>query len=485
MGIKSELAKVLGKDYVSDTREDLVGYSQDHSLLPQGMPDAVVWPRNTQEVGKIVTWCNEKNIPIVPVSSKVHFHGSTIPKQGGIVVDLSKMNKILEIDKANRLVRFEAGVTWKQLVAALAKKGMRVIMPLLPHGDRSVLTDTLEREVPTNTVYDYGEPMQSIEVVWPIGEAFRCGSASVNGFPESKSRGANPSGPGLDFYRFVQGAQGTMGIVTWASLKIESIPTIDKIFFAPVNDMSYAIEFLYRILPRRIGQECVLLNNVDLAAIMADKMPEDFDKLCAELPPWTLVLVISGLLRRPEEKIAYEEKFLKEVLKNEFPKLALADNLPGFPGLGRKLLPMLRAPWPTDVPYWKNRIKGGCQNLFFITQPNKAPIFMDIMEMVAARYGYPIADIGSYIQPIEHNRACQVEFSFFYDPEDAHEKGFVAELYRNAAMAMLNEGAFFTRPYGELAPIIYDRAANYTMTLKRVKKVFDPKNIMNPGNLCF
>ena len=131
------------------------------------------------------------------------------------------------------------------------------------------LTDSLEREVPTNTVYDYGEPTQSLEVVWPTGEVFRCGSASVNGFPDSKSRGANPSGPGLDFYRFVQGAQGTMGIVTWISLKAESIPTMDKIFFAPVYDLPYAMEFLYRILPRRIGQECLLLNNTDLAAIAA------------------------------------------------------------------------------------------------------------------------------------------------------------------------------------------------------------------------
>ena len=198
-----------------------------------------------------------------------------------------------------------------------------------------MLTDNLEREVPTNTVYDYGEPTQSLEVIWADGEIFRCGSASVNGFPDSKSRGANPSGPGLDFYRFMQGAQGTMGIVTWMSLKIESIPKIDKIFFAPVEDLSYAMDFLYRILPRRIGQECLLLNNVDLAAIVADEA-EDFDALCDKLPPWTLVLVISGLLRRPEEKIAYEEKFLAEVLKNEFPKMALADNLPGFPGSGKK-----------------------------------------------------------------------------------------------------------------------------------------------------
>jgi hypothetical protein len=485
MRTKNELAKIVGKDYVSDSREDCTKYSQDQSLLPPGMPEAVVWPGSSEEVGKVVAWCNENNMPVVPVSSKVHFHGCTIPKQGGIIVDLARMNKILEIDTDNRLVRFEAGVTWEQLVGELAEKGLRPIMPLLPPGDRSVLTDTLEREVPTNVVYDYGEPMQSIEVVWPNGEVFRCGSASVNGFPDSKSRGANPSGPGLDFYRFFQCAQGTMGIVTWTSLKAESIPKIDKIFFAPVEDLAYAMDFLYRILPRRIGQECLLLNNVDLAAIAAGKGLGDFDSLCAKLPPWTLILVISGLLRRPEEKIAYEENFLSQVLKNEFPKMGLVDNLPGFPGLGRQLLPMLRKPWPTDVPYWKNSIRGGCQNIFFITKPNQVPAFMDIMETVAATYGYPVSDIGSYIQPIEHNRACQVEFSFFYDPEDAIEKAFVTDLYLDAANALLNEGAFFPRPYGNLASIIYERAASYTMTLKRLKGVFDPNNIMNPGNLCF
>ena len=49
----------------------------------------------------------------------------------------------------------------------------------------------------------------------------------------------------------------------------------------------------------------------------------------------------------------------------------------------------------------------------------------------------------------------------------------------------MNEGALFTRPYGDLAPMVYERAASYVMALKRVKKIFDPNNIMNPGNLCF
>jgi FAD/FMN-containing dehydrogenase len=78
-----------------------------------------------------------------------------------------------------------------------------------------------------------------------------------------------------------------------------------------------------------------------------------------------------------------------------------------------------------------------------------------------------------------------MEFTFFYDPAKAAEKMKISDLYRNVAASLLSQGAFFSRPYGELANMVYERAASYTMALKRLKKVFDPKNIMNPGNLCF
>jgi FAD/FMN-containing dehydrogenase len=482
---REKLLEIVGTGNFSDDPNVLKKYAADFSLGLPGAPSYMVKPKDAQEVQKIIKFANEHSIPVVPVSSDVHFNGATIPKQGGIVLDLTRMKKVLEIDEANRRVRIEAGVMWQQLTDELAKKGMRMIMPLLPHAGRSVLTDYLEREVPTNTVYDYGEPMQSMEVVWPNGEIFRMGSASVNGYPDSVSKGANPSGPGIDFYRFLQGAQGTMGVVTWANLKIESIPKMDKVFLAPVDDLAYGQEFLYRILPRRIGQECLLLNNVDLAAIVAEKWPGDFETLRAALAPWTLILIVSGLLRRPEEKIAYEENFLNQVLRNEFRKMELHDNLPGVPGIGPKLLSMLRKPWPAEKTYWKNTWKGGSQNLFFIARPSSAPLYVDTVKKMAAQYGYPMSDIGIYIQPIEHNRACHMEFTFFYKPSDSSEKARIADLYRNAALALLNQGALFTRPYGELASMVYERASGYTMALKRLKKVFDPKNIMNPGNLCF
>jgi hypothetical protein len=184
---KDELEKIVGKESVSDTEKDLLEYSRDHSLVPPGRPDYVVRPSNSEQISSILKLANEKNVPVVPVSSKEHFNGGAIPRQGGVVVDLSKMNNIPEIDKDLKKVRIEAGVTWGQLTTELAGNDMRVIMPLLPHADRSVLTDYVEREVPTNTVYDYGEPMQAFEVVWPTGEIFRLGSASVDGYPDSWS----------------------------------------------------------------------------------------------------------------------------------------------------------------------------------------------------------------------------------------------------------------------------------------------------------
>src|SRR4030042_949858 len=173
MNIRDRLLEIVGVENLSDDSEVLKNYSKDFSLVPPGMPNYVVRPKDASEVRKVIQFANEHLIPVIPVSSSVHFHGTTVPKQGGVVLDLTRMNRILEIDEFNRRVRIEAGVTWGQLTEELEKRGFRMIMPLVPHPQRSVVTDYLEREVPTNTAYDYGEPMQSMEVAWPTGEIFR------------------------------------------------------------------------------------------------------------------------------------------------------------------------------------------------------------------------------------------------------------------------------------------------------------------------
>jgi len=483
--VKAKLVKIVGTKNFSDSPKILKAYSKDYSLAPPGMPNYVVKPKDAKEVSEIVKLANEYKTPVVPCSSGVHFYGATIPKQGGIIVDLSRMNKIFEIDEPNKRARIEPGVTWEQIENELEKRDFQVVIPLLPHSSRSVVTDYLERVFPLAVVYDYGEPLQGMEVVWPNGDIFRTGSASTPGYPDSVARGVMPAGPGLDFWRLLQCAQGTMGIVTWTNIKIEYLPKVNKFFFIPFNDISNAVEFVYRILRQKIGDECLFLNNVTLAAILATNWPQDFDKLRAIFPPWTLLLTITGGYRRPEERIAYQENALMLIKKNEYQQLNISEALPGVPGAGRKLLAMLRKPWPKDITYWEHRYKGGCQSLFFITKPIYAHKFIKCVEELAVKHCYPINDIGYYLQPIEENRGCHLEFKFFYNPDDPEEIGQVSGLYAEAAKVLLNEGALFTRPYGILANIVYDKAAGYTAALKRVKKVFDPNNIMNPGNLCF
>lgn len=484
MELIRDLADICGITNVTSDPEQIRPYLTDLSLEPEGFAQAVVYPEDAQEISKIVKYCNENHLPVVPVSSAVHLYGASIPREGGIIVDLKRMNKIYDIDLVNRCVRFDAGVTWAQLTKALAEKGMRAVMPLAPRGNRSVATDHLEREVITNMVYDYGEPMQSVEVVFPNGDIFRTGSASVQGYPDTPARGGNPAGPGLDFYRLLQNAQGTFGIVTWMSLKIQSIPKLDKVYFAPLKSLSYGMDFLYRILPRRIGQECVVLNKRDLAELLAAS-PEEYSKYVEIVPEWTLVLVVSGLLRRPEEKIAYEDHFLEQVIQSEFPEIRLSTGLAGIKGADRRMLQVLREPWPETQEYWKYAASTGCQDVFFITKPEKAEFFVQKMQEFVDAEGFDRSQLGIYIQPIEHNRACQVQFSFHYDRSDAKECSRIDDLSFRAAVLCRENGGYFTRPYGKLADYLYERAAGYRAALKRVKNIFDPENIMNPGRLCF
>ena len=109
MSLINELEKLVAK--ASDKAADLEVYARDMSLLPAGYADAVVWPETTEEVSAVVKYAYEKNIPVVPVSSQTHMYGSTIPKQGGIVIDMKNMNKILEIDLKHKFVRFQPGVS--------------------------------------------------------------------------------------------------------------------------------------------------------------------------------------------------------------------------------------------------------------------------------------------------------------------------------------------------------------------------------------
>jgi hypothetical protein len=103
----------------------------------------------------------------------------------------------------------------------------------------------------------------------------------------------------------------------------------------------------------------------------------------------------------------------------------------------------------------------------------------------AAAHKYPAADVGVYLQPQHQGVAYHCEFSLPFAPDDRREAGNVRSLFTAASRQLINDGAYFSRPYGEWADPVYNRDAAGRDALRTVKKILDPNNVLNPSKLCF
>lgn len=487
MSITERLAEIVGQDGVLDTPEVMAPYGRDHSTEAPGQFTCVVRTRTVSQAQKVIELANELKFAVVPQTSGVHFHGGAVPKEGGVVLDLAGMDRIQEIVSGSMVAHLQVGVTWEQFSTELEAKGYTPIIPFLPHASRSVIMDYLEREHPVMQNHEVAEPLLSMQVVWGNGELFVTGSASVGSFRHGQclADGVLPTGPGpMSYDTFLYGAQGTMGVVTWGVVEIEEKPTLSKVFFIPAANLEELVEPAYQILRAGICNECLILNATNLAAILATS-PVQLQSLKATLPSWTLVLVQRALRRRPEEKMAYQADALRQTMSASFRSLDLWETLPGLAAAEKVLTEMLRKPWPKERPYWKHAYRGDCEDLQFMTTLERMVWYPPEVEAVAAEYQYATNDIGVYVQPVQDGHACQLQFSFFYDPGDAAEKVVIRELRRQATAQVMAKGAYVTRPYPVVADLVYQKYGEYAALLRRFKKHFDPSGILNPGNLCF
>jgi len=474
-------AGVLSHPVLGDT------YSLDDRLILHNAPSLSVKPRNVDEVQKIILWANETQTPIVPISSgEPHFHGDTLPSvPEAVMIDLSSMNRILKINRRNRLALIEPGVTYSQLLPALKDEGLRVVMPLLPRGNKSVLTSLLEREPVMFPRYQWNlsEPLRSLEIVWGNGDKFYSGSGTFRGEKdEDWELGLVPvTGPGpgqLDFYKLVSAAQGSMGIVTWASVKCEVYSELHKLFFAPSERLEPLIDFMYRLLRFRFGEELFIMNRTCLAYLLASE-PDKIAILNNSLPPWIAVVGISGGQLLPDERIEAQEKDIQD-LARQF-GLEMRPSIEGC--RGDDLLEQIRR--PSAEPFWKLRYKGGSQEIFFLTTLDKTTGFITTINSAAAERQYPILDIGIYLQPVHQGVGCHCEFILPFDRKDQAEVMRAEALFRDASHRLFEQKAYFSRPYGIWADMIYNADPMTTTVSKEIKGIFDPNHVMNPGKLCF
>ena len=485
--LKDLSSMVAGERVFSDT-ETLKKYAQDTSRAPSRMPDVVVKVTSTAEIQKVVKYANEKSIPITPRSSAIGFYGAGIPQEGGIIIDMTLMKRVMRVDTRNKWVLIEPGVTYGELQKELAKHGMRALNPLLPHQDKSVITSTLEREPKLTPKHHLDETILTMELVLPTGELFRTGAMAVPASApekvpdEAHSDLCNSMGPGIDWYRLIPGSLGTYGIVTAMNMKIAYLPVKQKIVFFGFKQLEDAIEAFYKIERKQIGDECFLLNNSYLAAILASS-PEDIGRIRSVLPPYVLTLNVTAGEWLPEEKMDYQMEALEEISRTYL--LKPMESLPGVQEAEKTITEHLYQSWNNGGSYWKFRALGASQEIFFLTPLSRAPEFLAIVKDIAGKYDYPVNQIGVYLQPKQWGKAFQMEVSLPYNPEDTLAQQTADKMYDEASRELINKGAFFYRIYGAWADMVYSRTGNLHATLKKIKKILDPNQILNPGKLGF
>jgi len=485
MSIKEDCAAIVGSDSVYDDQETLAAYSHDQSFVAPRMPDLVVFAHDVEQVQAVVNYANRTRVPIVPFSSGLNFQGAAVPREGGIVLNLSRMNTILAVDEDNWSCVIEPGVTASSLQDELERHGLRAMLPLGIHPNRSVLTSLLERDPALAAAsFEYGnELIMDTEIVLPSGELFRTGLWSSGVKPGS------PMGPVRAMLnRLWTGSQGTLGIVTKMNIKVEFLPRERRLFLIAFDSFPEAMEPLRMLQRKEIGLECFMLNAFNAAALQCGDwsvpcdfpasmtVSPEFETLRASLPPWLLVVCISSGPRMPEGKIAYESE--------AFESACAAANLPVYENARLRdcLLDELLRPWGILKKFC---FRGSVHNLSFKTTLRRFPDFQKTVMECINTHNYPLQDVGVYVLPLERGRAYHCEADFYSNPLDVRETERVYSLWREVSERLIDEGAFFDRPYGAWADMVYRRAGSYTRKLQEIKRELDPCNIMNPGQLCF
>jgi glycolate oxidase len=295
--IKAELRAISGNSWFLDTPEDLFSYSYD-GFLPEFMPDGVILPGTTEEIGKIMKLANRERFPVTPRGAGTNICGGSVPKQGGLVMAFHRMNRIMEIDSDNMCAVVQPGVVNADLQKAAAGKGLfyppdPASMFVATIGGNVALNAGGPRGVKYGTTKDY---LLGLEVVLPTGDIIRTGGKTLKNVT------------GYDLTRLMCGSEGTLGIITEITLRLIPMPpakaTLQAIF-SSLDDAAKTVssiigsgivpttlELIDKVILDVIGNyggahlrkdaQALLLIEVDGEPLLVQQQGERIEKFCKE-----------------------------------------------------------------------------------------------------------------------------------------------------------------------------------------------------------
>jgi FAD/FMN-containing dehydrogenase len=468
--LKKQICSIVGSDNIIADPEGLHEYvEQNISCIPQRCPLFAVSPGTVEEIQAILQIANGHAIPIIPFSSSTNGHGASIPTVPGITIDLRRLNTIHHVDEICRNATIEPGVTFAQLQEKAQEKGLRTLCPIELPATSSVLSTYVEM-TPLFSWPKYGtETVLTMEVLIPNGDLVKTGMAAV---PVIETPyfpfGTTPS----YFNKLWFGAQGTLGIVTKGVVKLKTITEAQDLLFIPFKAIEESFPVIKEIKRLDCAVEFFIANATYLASLLAENS-KTFKNLRESLPPVTAILTLRG----EKEQVCYQREDLNELGKRM--GVVIDDILPADEEVREKLLNEIELP----MGYQRfKEMKGSYYVIPFIALTQQIPLFNQIVSRTAQGLGFDLQNIGMMLLPVEPGRV-HYQYSLYVDPDNQKECAIARRLFETASRTLIKMGAFFSRPYGEWAGLVYEKASSYKTMLRKIKREVDPHHIMNPGKL--
>src|SRR4051812_26908231 len=256
MGLQEELIAALAADRVTTGADELTRHGTDEGWHQPAAPDFVVYPRSTEEAAEVVRICKRHRTPIVPFGAGTSLEGHVAALHGGVCVDMSQMHEILRLSVEDMDVTVQAGVTRRQLDARLRPEG--VFFSVDPGADATIGGMVATGASGTTSVR-YGtmrENVLSLTVVNARGEVVR-----------TRSR-ARKSSAGYDLTRLFVGSEGTLGLITEATLRLQPTPEAMTAASCAFPELGQAVDTVIEILANGIPvARMELLDDVQMDAI--------------------------------------------------------------------------------------------------------------------------------------------------------------------------------------------------------------------------
>jgi len=241
------------------------------------------------------------------------------------------------------------------------------------------------------------------------------------------------------------------------------------------NRLSKIIEYVYEVQRPGLGEHTFILNRLATAMLMTCDNPGSLDRIRDSLPEYICMQNIAGFERLPAERLEYQYEELKNMAGGN--GLNLIDKVGEIEASA--LLKSAQSPCgPRD---WRHAVKGNCLSIFFLSLLNNSEKYIAVVRESARSFNIQQEQIGIYIQPVIQNHACHIEFMVPFNPDDNREVEIMKNYEADVIERLIKARAFFSRPYGKAAELVFKNNPGNTELIRVIKSLFDPDNILSPG----